>query len=723
MTGDSRNCKGFGRRTNLAAGVIPDIACAIFLCLFTSIAHAEPADLPSGPGRALPGQPCRIGGADLPPQWSEVDRWAWREICEGRPADFDEDLKEEFDPTGPEHQNKWSDERRMLSPGFLETVLFHQPFRSAIPYWGVRIKGAVFSHAINFEGGQLDRPIVLANSAFERAVRLGHVVTSSSLSFNGSSFVGELDMGSISVGGSLLMRGAEFQEVILKGAKISGQLSVIGSTFRGNLNMNAVSVGGSLLMNGPTEPPPLSEKVRTSFQEVDLIGADIGGSLSTNGAEFRGKLIMDSISVDGTLIMQQAAFDVVDLSGANIGGEISMVGSAFQGKLDMNSISVGQSLLMGQHAESPPMLEEAISSFQEVDLKEADIGGQISMVGSAFQGRLDMGSISVGQSLLMRKGTFREVVLLGANVGGQVSMIKATVFQDGLIMEFISIGQGLLMREGTFREVDLIFSNIRGSLDVRGAELGKLNLTGAQIDDELVLGLPENLTIQWKHFPDGNGTSSPPMLTLQNTKVSALQDTINSWPPELQLEMEGFTYDRLGGLQAGGKEMPHQRGSEWYVDWLALDQSYSPQPYKQLADVLETSGHEFMANDILFAGRNRELKESWPHNKLKWLGLSALGATIGYGYGWRYFLSVLWIVAFTAIGCLVLRCEPNRPNKTERLGFWYSLDMLLPVIRLREEHYKVDLSNTYVRRYFYIHKLIGYILVFFVIAGLAGLTQ
>ena len=62
------------------------------------------------------------------------------------------------------------------------------------------------------------------------------------------------------------MRRAEFQAVILRGAKISKQFSVTGSTFRGNLNMNPVSVGGSLLMNGPTDLPPLWKKLEPHFR-------------------------------------------------------------------------------------------------------------------------------------------------------------------------------------------------------------------------------------------------------------------------------------------------------------------------------------------------------------------------------------------------------------------------------------------------------------------------
>jgi hypothetical protein len=71
-------------------------------------------------------------------------------------------------------------------------------------------------------------------------------------------------------------------------------------------------------------------------------------------------------------------------------------------------------------------------------------------------------------------------------------------------------------------------------------------------------------------------------------------------------------------------------------------------------------------------------------------------------------------------------------------GFWFSFDYLLPVIRLREDHYKevalasiaqarfpylgVQLSIP-VRGYFYFHQIVGYILVFFLIAALSGIIE
>jgi len=55
-------------------------------------------------------------------------------------------------------------------------------------------------------------------------------------------------------------------------------------------------------------------------------------------------------------------------------------------------------------------------------------------------------------------------------------------------------------------------------------------------------------------------------------------------------------------------------------------------------------------------------------------------------------------------------------------GIAYSFDMLLPIIQLREKHKKIDLQG-WPRYYFYTHKIMGYVLASFLIAGLAGLTK
>jgi hypothetical protein len=82
------------------------------------------------------------------------------------------------------------------------------------------------------------------------------------LSLDGSRFTGKLDMGYIHMREGLGMRGAEFGEVDLRGAKIGGQLVMDRSKFSGPLKMNIAEIAGSLQMRDKAE-----------FGEVDLRGA------------------------------------------------------------------------------------------------------------------------------------------------------------------------------------------------------------------------------------------------------------------------------------------------------------------------------------------------------------------------------------------------------------------------------------------------------------------
>ena len=53
----------------------------------------------------------------------------------------------------------------------------------------------------------------------------------------------------------------------------------------------------------------------------------------------------------------------------------------------------------------------------------------------------------------------------------------------------------------------------------------------------------------------------------------------------------------------------------------------------------------------------------------------------------------------------------------------FSVDMILPIIKLREKHYNYDLQKDWQRYYFYFHQLFGWFMATFILAGIAGVTQ
>jgi hypothetical protein len=278
-------------------------------------------------------------------------------------------------------------------------------------------------------------------------------------------------------------------------------------------------------------------------------------------------------------------------------------------------------------------------------------------------------------------------------------------------MESLDVASHFLMRCSGFEtSVLLNYARIGANLTISGSKFLSLNLTGTQITEELCLGSDELPSTRWK-----TGSN----LILRNTKVGALQDLPDAWPDKI--EFTGFTYSYLGGFAASKSKSMYQRKLSWIKKWLKKQKDYSPQPYEQLGKVLREAGYKTKANDILFEGKKREWREA-----LTWsTWLTCFNLTLQHifvGYGYRFLFTFFWVIALTIIGAIVLEATGQGLANNMPYGFSYSLDMLLPIIRLNESHYIIKLTG-FAKYYFYGHIILGYVLASFLIAGLSGITK
>ncbi len=694
--------------------------------------------------------------------WTPQEKWVWEQVSQGEIADFNkaEGYGGELEPKQPE---RWP-ESRILRPAFLEIILLREPHREALTRHGVMIVGAWFKEPLDLSDAILAHPLVLLDSIFDSDVNLDFLKTPYSIAVRGSKFNRRLSMVSLQVAGHLIYDGADFadevslmyakvggqlsmvgckfngkldmarlqvdgdlfmhdmaefaDEVVLRGAKIGGQLGMDGSKFSGGLDMNQLQVGGSLLMRNV---PEFSE-------EVDMHDAKIGGNLEIDGSKFRGRLNMVDLEVTGSLFMRNGAefaseVDIgsakvggqlvadasvfrgaVNMIGAKIGAPLGMNGSKFSSRLDMDSIQVEGSVLMRNGAEFAG----------DVVLRSAKIGGTLAMDGSKFSSTLNMDKLKVESSVFMRNGAefAGEVVLRGAIIGGQLNMDHAK-FSGPVNIQSMQVSRGLFMRNSEFESsVEIFFSQIGGSVDLSDSKLQSLDLLGTSIEQEFRLGSESYPHVKWE-----KGAK----LSLRNTEVAALQDLPDAWPDEI--ELVGFTYSRLGGFDAGEVHSMAKREISWMKEWLGKQKNYSPRPYQQLAKVLRNAGYEDKATAILFEGKKRQQKETKTLS-LNWLWLVLQRIFIGYGY--YNFRVLLWVIFLCVLGMLTLHLSgqdvQDVTHRMECWGLWYSLDMLLPIIELDKSHYDIELEG-WVRVYFYIHKIFGYVLALFLIAGLSGLTK
>ena len=470
--------------------------------------------------------------------WTAQEKWVWKQACKGKIADFN-CAQGYGGRLNPKEAKGWPEDR-VIRPAFLETILLHEPYRGALTHKGLRIVGAWFKGSLDLSSGQISRPVWLNQCRFDSEVDFMYLRSAYYISLEGSIFRGKLRMQSIHLCGHLFMgKGAEFRKEVdlrdatiegqvttsglkakkglltkfngvvkmgglkaikglfihqsafdkdieLTGAKISTQVYFLESEFKGKLIMNGLEVEGHLLMRDC-----LFMKEQTTKNEiaVDLVTARIRGGLDLSGSKFKGKVSMRRLEVSGNLQMgrDNEFEEEVNLHQAAIGGQIEIVGAQFKGKLKMNTLEVGGTLFIKGNAGKE---DQTTVCYKEVDLIGAKIGGQIDLKGSRFKGNVIMDNIEVGGNLIISKGTefSSELRLVAAKIQGNIS-IQGSTHKGNLLMEAVEVAQNVFMTDTSFeRSVNLTFSKIKGGLDISKSNFTSLNLTGTKINQDFCLG-------------------------------------------------------------------------------------------------------------------------------------------------------------------------------------------------------------------------------------------
>jgi hypothetical protein len=343
-----------------------------------------------------------------------------------------------------------------------------------------------------------------------------------------------------------------------------------------------------------------------------------------------------------------------------------------------------------------------------VDLSNARIKGQLDISRSKFKKKVTMSGIQVGGVFHMLDGVqFTDINLSHAKVDDQL-VISGARITGQFTMEGIEVAKELIMTgtEVTSDEyVDLVFANV-GAVNLSGSKFRNVDMTGIRIRDELKL-VSGNQPVRWE-----KGSQ----FVLRNANVGALNDSVDTWPDKL--ELDGFVYNQTGGVNSDASSEFSSRQISWLLDWLARQSIFSPQSYQQLAALLQKSGHGDKAGDVLYESKKRQRAEV--ATGTEWLWMTLLWLFVGFGY--RMYYTIFWVALFVCLGALVLKVSNQGEKHRMPYGVAYSFDILLPIVKLRDLHYKIDLEG-WARYYFYFHKIMGYVLASFLIAGISGITK
>ena len=419
--------------------------------------------------------------------------------------------------------------------------------------------------------------------------------------------------------------------------------------------------------------------------DLDIAGAKIARDLWLEGVTVQGRTRLHDVVVGRNLYLWHgASLGVADLIGAHIKGNLRLSGSTFRDQLDMTNIKVDRHLFARRYQSRQQL---RITKFRSnVFLRNALIGGRIEFIGVQVRGLLNMDAIRVKEDIFLR---------------------DCARFDDNIKLVFARIGQNLDLSGSQLRGIDATGARITGEL-----RLGSLNHPKPNWAPDAGLNLRNAHVFSWQY---GEGQEINARLFKTDCKVQKGFD--GPWPQ--RIELNGFEYQQLGGLGGGGASdiLRGKQAEDLVKGWLRRDKSYSPQPYEQLAKVLSSSGYKDMAKGVLYASKEQERSKAWGGD---WLWLTTLKLVMGYGY--RYSNALYWVVGLVGLGMLVLRVTHEGRRHKMPFGLFYSLDLLLPIVRLRDYHHQIQLRGV-ARYYFYFHKLVGYFLASVLIAGFSGLTK
>ena len=593
-----------------------------------------------------------------------------------------------------------------------QLILNGASFKSLVNLSGAKVSGqlmmpgASFDEVLNAAALEVGSNLLMASvpqnkTSFKKGMFLGGAKIAGSVSMVGASFDDTLNAGLMQVGGSLAMASdannrSSFKAVYLNGAKIAGQIVMTGASFDGALDASLLQVSSALFMGS-------SAQNTTSFKDVNLSGAKVDQEVRMTGARFDGALNASSIEVGGDLSMQSDAdnrttFNDVNLTGAKIKGQLDLSGADFEGPLNAETLHVDGNLLMQSD-------QWRGSSFKAVDISGATVAGNLSLIGASFDGPLYAGLLKVGGNLGMgsltaerleyftrlagspsgykaSKVKFKQVLLMGSKVEGNILIPNAS-FEGAMAASFLQVGGNTDMRDSHFADhVDMGLAHIGGSLDLSGAGLAGLDLSGASIAADLKLGGAYDSALC------KSNDCKPGALNLRNAHIGSRMDAINDWPARGQLLLEGLTFGRLGGIDGDTGPQMHDQEAKWWDNWARRDPNYSPATYAQLAAAFTNSGDRDTADDIRYLRREREremvCKESW-------LGSSCilqrvLGSVAGYGIGSHTFNVIPWVLVFWLAGVALLWLTvPAAKNRGVIWCACASLAQLLPVIPINKE--------------------------------------
>jgi hypothetical protein len=226
------------------------------------------------------------------------------------------------------------------------------------------------------------------------------------------------------------------------------------------------------------------------------------------------------------------------------------------------------------------------------------------------------------------------------------------------------------------------------------------------------------------------------IVDLTNAHVGQLEDDTASWPASGKLRIVGFSYDRLSDE---AESDPQVR-----LRWIQLQPGYSPQPYRQLADVYRNAGKESCARTILIA-KQQDLRTRGKLPRYSSIWNAFMGATIGHGYRTlraALLLPALYVISVLLIGYAGRHSDMLAVHSTSRhivssasctshypclSVLAYPVDYVIPILNLHQAEYWQPNAHTFwghvARDWLFFATALGWVATTLLVSAVTGLAR
>jgi hypothetical protein len=207
-------------------------------------------------------------------------------------------------------------------------------------------------------------------------------------------------------------------------------------------------------------------------------------------------------------------------------------------------------------------------------------------------------------------------------------------------------------------------------------------------------------------------------IRLTAATAHGMDDAEDAWPRQIRLE--GFTLEQAHGRYVE-KDAFIDRPGNWYLDWLQRGEGFSRGAYLQLETLLRTAGRPDEADQVGMARAERDAEAATP---LKRFVSPIYHYSVGYGYHPEW--ALVWIGGLVLLGSLVALRLPREhlDDKGATSRVILSAHRLIPLISFGQAYSQVDVTSKrvawYVRWYFYLHAVVGYVLAAALVVAVSG---